>query len=301
MKLKRLSFKDRTYFGQFLHSDEHELSAYVFENIYIWKGLFDIYWAVIKDNLCVFFKDHIGCFAYISPQGKAVDIGIIEELFRTMDRFNKNQEISRIENIEAQDIGLYRSLGYECKMKDPEYLCRRIDLVRLSTDKFKSKRSCFNYFIKNYRFRYLAFDSQYSQECLRLYQYWMQGRKNNNPDPVYQSMLEDGWNCLGVLLHNFRHLQVIGRVIEIDGKIKAFTFGFRLNPETFCILYEITDLSIKGISQFIFRRFCEELKEYKYINLMDDSGLDNLKKCKLSYQPIKLIPNYIVSREKPKE
>jgi len=63
----------------------------------------------------------------------------------------------------------------------------------------------------------------------------------------------------------------------------AFTFGFKLNKDTFCILYEITDLSIKGLSQFIFRQFCSELKNHRYINIMDDSGLVNLKRVKLSY------------------
>jgi hypothetical protein len=29
---------------------------------------------------------------------------------------------------------------------------------------------------------------------------------------------------------------------------------------------------------------------------MDDSGLDNLEKVKLSYHPVKLIPAYIITR-----
>jgi uncharacterized protein len=66
---------------------------------------------------------------------------------------------------------------------------------------------------------------------------------------------------------------------------------------TFCILYEITDLGIKGLAQFIFRRFSQELKGYKYINIMDDSGLENLRKTKLAYKPTRLIPAYIVSRD----
>ena len=40
-----------------------------------------------------------------------------------------------------------------------------------------------------------------------------------------------------------------------------------------------------------------ELKGYKFINIMDDSGLENLKKVKLSYQPLKLIPAYIAKRK----
>jgi hypothetical protein len=63
---------------------------------------------------------------------------------------------------------------------------------------------------------------------------------------------------------------------------------YEINKDTFCILYEITDLSVKGLAQFIFKEFATELTGYKYINIMDDSGLENLKKVKLSYQPEKL-------------
>ncbi len=125
----------------------------------------------------------------------------------------------------------------------------------------------------------------------------MKERQSQNQDRIYQGMLEDSRNCLKVALDNYASLGFMGRAVKIDKEIKAFTFGFRLNPDTFCILYEIADLSIKGLSQFIFRRFCSELEGYKYINIMDDSGLDNLKKVKLSYYPAKLIPAYIAKRK----
>jgi len=109
-------------------------------------------------------------------------------------------------------------------------------------------------------------------------------------------MLEESLSSLKVLLNGYPYLNLLGRVVKINGVIKAFTFGFKLNPDTFCILYEVADLSIKGIAQFIFHEFCLELTDYKYINIMDDSGLENLKAVKLSYHPIRLIPAYIVKR-----
>ena len=99
------------------------------------------------------------------------------------------------------------------------------------------------------------------------------------------------------LLNNYRALNLQGRIVTVGNEVRAFTFGFALNSGTFCVLYEITDLTIKGLAQFIFREFCAELKSYRYINIMDDSGLENLKKVKLSYYPFKLIPAYIAVRE----
>jgi hypothetical protein len=114
---------------------------------------------------------------------------------------------------------------------------------------------------------------------------------------LYQAMLGDSRRCLEILLKNYCDLDCSGRLVKIDGKVKAFTFGFKLNQATYCILYEIADRTIKGLAQFIFQQFCTEMKKHRYINIMDDSGLENLKKTKLSYQPINLIPAYIVLRK----
>lgn len=297
MKLNRLSLKDKQLLKRFLNLTTHELSVYGFENIYIWERLFDIYWTVIKNHLCLFFQDKIGCFLYLPPLGKTSSPEVLDQVFRIMDKFNKNPALSRIENVEEKDRAFYQDLGYECRYKSSEYLCLRSALAGLKGDRFKSKRSCINYFTKNYSFEYLDYSCDYKDGCLQLYKDWMKSRKLQDTDPVYKGMLGDNLLCLHVLLRDYKDLDLIGRVIKIDSRIKGFTFGFRLNKETFCVLFEIADLSFKGLSQYIFRRFCEELKKYRYINIMDDSGLDNLKRVKLSYRPVSLIASYIVQRK----
>lgn len=297
MELKRLSLKDRALFVRYLRLKRHELSAYSFINIYIWKCLFNISWAVIDKCLCVFFRDKMGCFLYLPPQGKEVCPGTIEKVFIVLDKFNKNKELSRIENIEDSEKEFYRGLGYSCKDKYPEYLCRRQDLAELKGNAFKSKRSSVNYFSRHYQYEYLEFVPAHAKECLSLYDAWSAARAKGTSDVVYKGMLSDGRACLKLLLDNSGALNVTGRVIKIDNKVKAFTFGFELNNDTFVVLYEITDLSVAGLAQFIFREFSGEQNKYKYINIMDDSGLANLEKVKLSYRPARLIPAYIATRK----
>jgi hypothetical protein len=297
VKLNKLTIKDKKLFDKFFRLREHELSVYAFENIYIWQGLFDIEWAIIEDSLCVFFKDKIGCFLYLAPLGQVRKPGVVGIVFKTLDKFNKNKGRSRIENIEARDLSFYQEIGYDCQSKYSDYLCLREDLVGLKGDKFKAKRACFNYFIKHYEFEYIPFSSRHKNDCLGLYDYWMQERSGKNREHLYQGMLRDNRLCLENLLDNYPGLDLIGRLVKINKEIKAFTFGFKLNRNTFCILYEIADLSVKGLAQFVFRKFCSELKDYKYINIMDDSGLENLKRVKLSYHPARLIPAYIAQRK----
>ena len=297
MKLNKLFLDDKKLFSRFLNARSHELSAYAFENIYIWKALFDIQWAMIEDSLCIFFRDKAGCFMYLPPLSEHPGVRAVKESFAVMNGINKNKEISRIENAEEKDLPFYEKIGYGYKKRGCEYLCRQKDMAGLKGDKFKSKRASLNYFTKNYRFEYMLHSSKYEDECLRLYSEWAKNRRGKNTDSIYRGMIDDSYLCLETLLGSYGDLEIEGRVVRVDGKLKGFTAGFRLNKDIFCVLYEITDLSVKGISQFIFQKFSSELTDYKYINIMDDSGLDNLKKVKLSYHPAKLIPAYIVKEK----
>lgn len=296
MRLNKLALKDKALFNRHLSFTPHELSVYSFANIYIWKRLYEIHWAMIDHSLCIFFQDKMGCFMYLAPLARVLKPEVVSEGFKIMDGLNKNKNASRIENISEDESAFYQKLGYNCQPKPGEYLCLKNDLVRLKGNRFKSKRSCVNHFLKHNEFIYAPYSIKYKKACLRLYDAWMNNRKAQSQDKVYRGMMEDSLTCLEIVLRDYSKLNCIGRIVKIGGKIKAFTFGFAQNKETFCVLYEITDLSVKGLAQFIFWKLCSELKNYRYINIMDDSGLENLKRVKFSYYPVKLVPAYIITK-----
>ncbi len=295
--MRNLSLADRELFEEFLSQHSHELAVYSFSNIYIWRGIFDISWKIIDANLCVFFTDNTGCFLYLPPLGERLSSRAAEECFRLMDGHNKNPVVSRIENVEAQARAGLEKFGYRIRPKSGEYLCLRKTLADLKGDSFKSKRSVINFFTKHYEARYLEFEPRKKRDCIAAYKTWAGARGASNPDLVYKGMLKDSGICLGSVLAVYEKLGIACRVVELNGKIKAFTAGFEINPEIFCVLYEFADLSVKGLSQYIFREFCRELGKYKYINIMDDSCLENLKIVKESYRPLRIIPAFIADRK----
>ena len=298
MKLNKLALRDQKLFNRYFDLIPPELAAFSFANIFIWQTLYTIEWAVIEQSLCVFFRDSVGCFMYLPPlaAGKPRP-GVIQRAFAIMDKINKNRDISRIENIPQEDLVHYRSLGYICHDKYPDYLCLRSDLAQLKGNKFKSQRAAYNYFIKHYNYDLHRFGLADRRGCLSLFNLWVKERKAQCNDDLYCGMLEDNRKVIKAALVNYKQLGLEGIVVRVNKEIKAFSFGYRLNYNTFCILYEITDLAIKGLAQFIFRQFSRELKDYKYINIMDDSGLENLRKTKLAYKPVRLMPAYIVTRD----
>jgi len=92
----------------------------------------------------------------------------------------------------------------------------------------------------------------------------------------------------------FEELGLIGRVVIVDNKIQAYTFGYQLNDKTFCVLFEITNLKLKGLSVFIFREFCKDIvwQALTFVNVMDGFGLDNVKKTKRSFSPVMIMPSF---------
>jgi Fe-S-cluster containining protein len=170
--------------------------------------------------------------------------------------------------------------------KFPDYIYLQKDLAELKGKKYRHKRAAYNHFVKNYKFQYIPYKESMKNECLNLFSKWANQRKQKSNDLYYRQLLYDSSFAHKTSLENYRALGLIGRVIKIKGKIRAYTFGFKLTKDMFCILLEVCDLKFKGISEFIFREFCREMSRYKYINTMDDSGLENLQLAKLSYYPI---------------
>jgi len=100
----------------------------------------------------------------------------------------------------------------------------------------------------------------------------------------YPGCTAAGWTGIDAQVHR-----------DLDGFVEL-GLGIRLDQFHGVIEREVR-LAFKGLSQYIFRRFCEDLKGYKYINITDDSGLESLKAVKESYRPLRLIPAFIAARE----
>ncbi len=288
---KKLTISDKPLVDKYLKKQVHEISAYHFANIFIWKEFFGIFYAVIDGCLCLFYRDKIGMFMALPPLGE-VTSEIIQRCFAVMRRRNQNSEVSRIENVSERDLNLYK--GFAAKLKDKEYVCLRKDLVNLAGDKFRHKRAGYNYFVKNYKAegQFIEYQPRVLKGCLALYKDWLDSRKAESRDVIYNQMLEDSASSFKAALENYKRLGLIGYVVEVECKIKACTVGYSINNETFCVLFEVCELSLKGLPQFTFRELCKKMSRYKYINVMGASDLENLRKVKLSYRPAKEVSVY---------
>lgn len=276
------------------------LSSFSFTNIFAWKDFFQFDFKILKKCLCVFATNEVGSFMYLPPLGRDVPLSVIDECFRIMEGLNGSGGVTRIESVTAGQVGLFPSEQYACDKRGSEYCYHREDISGLKGGAYKAKRSSYNHFIKHYRHGYVPYSDGMLQECLALYEDWARQRKEAHSDDIYRHMLDENRIVHASVLRYARELGLIGRVVKVDGKIKAYTFGYALNPETFCVLFEVADLNVKGLSTFIFREFCRDaaVRPYSFINAMDDFEMDNVRQVKMSFVPCALPPVYVVTKRR---
>ncbi len=258
------------------------------------------YWGEIAKYLCVYAKQGEDYFMPILPipyeLGSCNYLNAVCEAYRFMLKSSRNLHIARIENVPQEMFCLFEKNGFCGTLKEPEYLYETEALSSLRGNRYKSKRSSYNAFVRRYPslklIRYYPTDRE---ACFALYEAWYTERASQINSEVYRAMLDDSRAAHRTAITHADVLGLVGRVVRINGEIRGYTFGYPLNADTFCVLLEVTDLDIRGLAQFIFREFCREfVGTYKWINAMDDSGLENLRRVKLSYYPTHLIPSYNV-------
>lgn len=291
--LQPLTLKDKPLFDQYARQISVELSRYAFAPHYIWRHFFDFYWTIIDDQFCLFANQDGDYFMPILPMGQSLNQSVIRQAYRFILEANRAKQIARIENVPSGLIPFFSRLGFRAVQKETEYLYKTEALIQLKGDRYKSKRAAYNLLTRNHPAAQLQpYQPTHLADCLALYESWQQERWVQSHDDIYRAILEDSRHSHQAGLMNYEKLGLIGRVVFIDGVLRGYTFGYPLNSDIFCILFEVTDLGIKGLAQFIFREFCREQAAYCWINTMDDSGLDNLKRVKQSYRPAKQLSSY---------
>ena len=294
--LSPLSLNHSSLLNQYLSPVPSWLSAYSIPALFIWQDFFSYYWTLVDDHLCLFAQYNGNYYMPLPPLGNSFSEHAVRESFFLMDHLNSNPAVSRIENVDENSVPLFREMGLDVRLNTHEYLYRREALAGLKGDPYKSKRWAINYFLRHHRASFEPYRTADLSPCMELFNDWSSMRQTKFKDSYYRALMEDAALAHRQAMEHYQDLGLVGRVAKINGQVRGYTFGFQLRPQVFCVLLEVTDLRVKGLAQFLFWRFCQELEGYTYINALDDSGLENLRKVKESYHPERLLPSFTVYR-----
>lgn len=290
--MNRLQISDRDMFNRAYASLEMPLADLSFAMMYVWKQFLDIRWKTINDNLCV-FGDFEGNTALWGPPLPGIQL---EETVATCfdEMRTEGSEDPRILYIPEEMMKVYMALeGYALSCQNMDYVYASDHLIQLPGRSLKSKRNMANRFQRNNSFSVADYDrSKHMDGCLALLKKWT-GQKEGKIDPSVRNKFEAEIMTAEQTIIYAPALDLSGMVVLVDGNVEGFTFGERLTDSMANIVVEKTNLSIKGLAQFIFREFVRRYwANCQYTNTGEDWGVDYLAKTKLSYNPCMTPRNY---------
>ncbi len=295
MRLAPVTLKHKILLERYLAQAPRTLASYTFPSLWMWRSCFDLRYALVNKTLCVFFQDKVGCFMPLPPLGPC-NKDLLDVCWRHMESINHNQDISRIENIEEPDRPFFEAAGWRLYEKSRDYIVSRSAIASLRGDRFKHKRNLYNIFTRRGPTVFRDYQPGDQKAVLALYERWQKERWAKHDDRIYRAMLEDSFGALGCLLKDIVALGVTARVVEVDGRVAAFTSGSPVSGDIFCIHFEVADLAYKGLAQYVFTMMARSLAGFESLNIMDDAFLPGLAAAKKSFHPIRLVPSLTAVR-----
>lgn len=314
-KLKRFTIATKPVMEKYLSKIDVDLSDYTFAANYIWLANSSGFYTVINKCFCLFIMTGGELTMLLPPLGKKKYITeAMVKCFQIMNANNSSPYYSRIDYVQGFMIeefvqsadeaeSMFEMLeNYVVEKKLVDYVYEVNALIDLRGNSYHTKRTEINKFMKSYPdYVVEELDSiRHKDEIMHLFDKWVADRVKYMPKEESEVFLEgihQERSAIKQMLKHYEVLSLIGLVIYINGELKGFTVGERINRDTATVIIEKTDFEILGCAQFIFREFSKMLKEHygvEYINVGDDMGFENLRKVKMSYRPFKLVPKYTI-------
>lgn len=169
-----------------------------------------------------------------------------------------------------------------------EYIYKTKDLALLPGKKYHGKKNHISKFSKMYDWEYKPIDYKDKEKYLKFIKTWFE--KKMSPEKIKYSQ---EYKAIQTAINNLENLGLLGGTIEIQNNIAAFTMGEKINNKNLLIHFEKALPEYSGAYSVINREFAKTfLNKYDFINREEDMGIPGLRKSKLSYKPVALLPKY---------
>jgi hypothetical protein len=273
-------------------------AAFAFPYHYIWTSRLPYWWMESDQTLFLFAESPDGWFMPIPPLGAGPLSQAVEEAFALMRSWNGPSPVSRIENVTESQRQRLECDGIQFRQKEGDYLYPVEALAALAGDHYKSQRALCNRAAREQVVTKEPYRIDYQSNCVRLYRRWVEQKCQGKLDQMGRLLLEDAETAHALVFQEYERLGLSGTVLRVNGAVVAYTFGYWLMPQTWCILLEVADRSIPGLAQYLFRETCRTAMTQGavFINAMDDAGLPGLRAAKLAYRPSTVLHTWVITR-----
>lgn len=277
------TLSDKSQVQKIFDSDGTDCCEYCFGNIYMWS---DIYNNKINTDNGVFISKISEDSVYCYPVGNGDKKSVIEEIISN----DKSAMFYGLTERDKEELCAYFPDKFEFfEDRDAfEYIYRTEDLAFLKGKKYHSKKNHASYFEKTFDWHYEEITPENIDRCRLLNDQWECLNKQKEPDEI-----ESEHDAITKTFNSFFELGLYGGILFIENEAVAFTFGERLNGNTFCTHVEKAYADFRGAYQIVNRELAKALLgKYEFINREEDTGSEGLRNAKLSYHPVKLLTKY---------
>ncbi len=288
MEFHSPTLKDREWVLKAFNFGQTDCCEYCFGNIFMWSDIYEN--KIHNDNGIFVSADFTDEPVFCYPIGDGDKKATIEKLIEFSKGLGVNLEFFGMTEKDRDELQFLFPKQFEITEERDyfDYLYTSESLATLVGRKLASKRNHISYFEKTFDWKYEPITKENIHKCELLNEHWERLNREKNPEEIGDEHL-----AIKKALANFFELGFEGGILTIENEIVAFTFGERLNNNTFCTHVEKAYGNIRGAYQMINREFARQLRDrYEYINREDDTGSEGLRRAKLSYHPHRLVIKY---------
>jgi len=335
--LRPVELTDRDVLTPYFTSLAEPLSDYTFSQLFTWRNSLRILWKKIDEHLCVFANGTGDLTLLLPPIGDTGGDRALAAAFELMDAYNAEHGVPHKSRVEYASDELLLRFDRGGLIADPmgfDYVYDVNRMIDLAGGDLASKRQAKNRFLRNYQHRVEPYCAQrHLAGCRQLLEQWKAHQDTQHveelagPDAGAAKRLKEA-TATDLCLESAEALGIKGMVVYVRGgpdrpvplglpfaaegvahaatlpvdadgfAIRGFTFGEYVGRDQSSITIEKTDLTVKGLAQFIFSEFCRShWADRPLVNVGDDWGLETLAWTKMSYRPVKLLQKYMLHRQ----
>ena len=276
--VRPIDISDKPYLDSLFEQLQPRVSELSFAGLYLFRIAHEYCLSIIGDAVVILAKGYDGLRYGLPPLG-----GDTSGACRLL--LGSGLELYGIEGACATQF--LNDLEYEIfEDRDSfDYLYLREELATLPGNRFHKKKNRINYFTARHTYEVQVLSGDHVCGCLQLLDEW--GRFAEVTGNRSFSMEMDA-TAEALLLANALGLE--GVVVIVEGRVRAFALGERLNRETVVCHFEKADYFMEGLSQLVNREFARLLfDDCRYSNREQDLGEPGLRSAKLSYHPVELV------------
>lgn len=279
-----LEMGDREALNEVFRANPPEISELTFTNLYAWREVYKPQIAQLNGFILI-CSDCVMERKFFVPIGA----GNIKIPMQKLLKEKKCLFFRVPENIKAlfEKDNLYR---IEFDSDNSDYLFRTSDLITLAGKKYDGKRNQIKKFKTFFNYDYVKLDSSHVQECFQFEEEWCSIKHCDSVEGLFKER-----RAIREMLVHCEEFDLIAGAIRVEEKICALAVAQRLNRNTLVLHVLKAKPVMDGLYQVICNEFlARQSREYEFVNMEQDLGVEGLRKSKLSYHPIEMVKKYTI-------